>query len=320
MKLRTLLLDLLAALVAIGFLGPAASAMTAQSESIEWWTNIADAIALGRVTKVSPKPSAHKESGLQQVVQCKIEETLNGKPPESVVFQHWFDPGVRGKGFVKAGGDRQLLPGDRVLLFVGRHTSSDANGVGFWANLTEPNPVWAPHAAYNNECKLLTDGQAILSLVRSRVGRGLTQKKRGLMVRFTAGLDGVSGTRWDFIITADPEFKEGLVRDLHAADWNSVEDAICNLVSYPGPETVALLRPLLNDKTAVESKGYTDESKKQRIMRKWYPLRQAAYLALTLLGEQVDPPDPISARHNPWLFSTGFEKSWLFPSGEWKRL
>ena len=94
---------------------------------------------------------------------------------------------------------------------------------------------------------------------------------------------------------------------------------IFNLISYPGEETVRLIRPFLEDKTTQEVGSYRGQ--KSKTVTDYYPVRQAAYLALTLLGEKyTKPPQPFYPDIRSFEFSTGFENRTYFPYGNWKRL
>jgi hypothetical protein len=228
-------------------------------------------------------------------------------------MKHWFFSGLRGKELGWRAGRGEIRPGDHVLLFYGRRDRSQSDPVGAYINLTAPDTSMTA-AAYDNACRKLTDGTEILGLVRSRIRDGYTKKQRGLLVTFTARPQPFD-THWDFVITADPENKSRVIEELKS--WRK-EEAICNLVSYPGEETVRLLRPLLNDPTTAES--FESDGAKRKNVRRWYPVRQAAYLALTLLGEKVERPKPYYPDLMSWGFGTGLDDAYDYPSGRWKRL
>lgn len=68
-------------------------------------------------------------------------------------------------------------------------------------------------------------------------------------------------------------------------------------------------RPFLNDTASQKVDG-----------KDYYPVRQAAYLALMLLGETVEEPKAYYPKIRTFEFQTGFEDSVYFPFGNWKCL
>jgi hypothetical protein len=100
------------------------------------------------------------------------------------------------------------------------------------------------------------------------------------------------------------------------------ETAIYNLVSYPGKETVNLIKPFLNDTTTAEIQRYeTKDQDGKRVLKdvKYFPIREYAYQALILLGESPEKPKGL-IEPSLWHFETGFENRAGFPYGDWKRL
>ena len=114
----------------------------------------------------------------------------------------------------------------------------------------------------------------------------------------------------DFVRTADASCKQQLIKDLQiegVPDFR--ETVIYNLASYPGPDTVKLIRPFLNDPSTTEVSAVGPERKTVKV----YLVRQAAYLALKLLGENTQPPQPYFDEVKPWLFEVGFDDLNYFP-------
>jgi hypothetical protein len=122
---------------------------------------------------------------------------------------------------------------------------------------------------------------------------------------------------WDFVRTADPEYKAILVKQLRDGDQ---ESAIYNLISYPGKDTRDLIRPFLKDPRTSELQVADPAGHDRMKTVKIYPLRQAAYSALTLLGESTEKPEGYYPDPFLWLFEVGFERPASFPYGDWKRL
>jgi hypothetical protein len=129
--------------------------------------------------------------------------------------------------------------------------------------------LFSPHAAYDNDCKLLTDEKTIVTLVKARIAaQGSDQtKRRGLIVNFSNSHDDLY---WDFVRTADPEYKKVLAECLRQSKYaDERSSAIFNLASYPSDDTVKLIRPYLNDPET--KKGVYGQKTIQ-----YYPVRQAA--------------------------------------------
>src|SRR5262249_5301943 len=132
-----------------------------------------------------------------------------------------------------------------------------------------------------------TDSDAIVSLVKRRISKEDPRRpvrRRGVIIYFKDYDQG--DMYWDFVRTADPEYKKVLIAELQKKDGNK-ESAIYNLVSYPGKETIDLIRPFLNDPTTNEVENLSGKNGKVR----FYPLRQTAYAALDLLDAKPNKPD-----------------------------
>jgi len=145
------------------------------------------------------------------------------------------------------------------------------------------------------------------------------RKKRGLIVAFTDYERWEM--HWEFVRTADAEYKPLLLEALRG-DKSDKEWAIYNLVSYPGKETADLIRPFLKDPATSQMETLDGKDRDGKAIYKTvkiYPVRQAAYAALKLLGE--GPAQPEGFYHDPflWHFDVGFEHRAYFPHGDWKR-
>jgi hypothetical protein len=312
----------IAAAALIGFLVliQPAFGMWMRSESLEWWTNVSDTVAIAEVTSVQeidlPNQATKTDPSPQyfrsQTITCAVSRTDKGKPRESFTFRQDYRREKRDRTH----DDQPLQPKDRLLLFaVEKPAFSDTNVV-FWANLTRPDVVESPHAAYNNECKWIGNGDAIIKTVHGRIDaerRENKSKQRGLILEFTAALH--EDLHWEFVRTADPECKPGLIKQLRDPRGDK-ESAIYNLVSYPGKETTELIRPFLKDPTISQIEHYEGTGKTIQT----FPLRQAAYSALTLLGNTPQKPEGFYPNASPWLFYVGFESRTYFHYGDWKRV
>ena len=89
------------------------------------------------------------------------------------------------------------------------------------------------------------------------------------------------------------------------------------MVSYPGKETVNLLRPYLKDRTVTGSTRNMKNGVSQDPLIHVYGISDATYLALHLLGEKPKRPKTYVAAVHPFLFEVGFEAGY-FPKGSWK--
>ncbi|HET6327803.1 MAG TPA: hypothetical protein VFG04_24175 [Planctomycetaceae bacterium] len=299
-----------------------------RSESLEWKVNVCDIVAVAEVTsttEIALRDEATKsDPSLQywrsQKLTCTISRTANGKPRDSFTFRQNYWRDQREPAF----NDRPLRPKDKLLLFgVEKPLYNDTNVI-FWVNLTRPDVVQSEHAAYSNKCQWLGDADTIIRTVQARIDaekKGAKAKQRGLIVDFTAAphLD----LHWDFVRTADPECKPDLINRLHNPEYPDDQvEAMYDLISYPGHETIKLILPFLRDprtkKIQVESDA--DPAGKSTLKTvEVFPLRQAAYTALNFLG--ASPQKPLGF-YPKWSFSlstTGFENRYHFPYGEWQR-
>lgn len=291
------------------------------SESVEWYINISDAVIVAEVTETKPAVSSISSAKAQKVT-CTQIETLKGQSRNRITFtqEYWPLDGTKLDDKL----DRALQPKDRVLLFVNTKTEG-RDPAHFWLNLTKPEAKFRQHSAYNNHCECLGTAEAVLKLTKQRIAMEdpkKREKKRGVIVPFTPNEN--PRIRWFFVRTADPEFKPVLIKALQTREspWD-VQWAIYNLVSYPGRETVDLIRPFLKDPTFREEKkavGKDAAGNSTWKEVKVFPTRQYAFVALKLLGESPEQPEGYDPDHYLYLFDSYFESGSLFPYGDWKRL
>ena len=269
----------------------AACAVWFRSASVEWQTNVCDVVAIADVVNTSEREFA-KEMELakaaarsepprehwrrSQMVACRITKALKGHLSGPAAFRQDYYQGQNNAPI----DDRPLRPGDTILIFAVEKPAPRREKVAFWVNLTKPDIVKAQHAAYNNDCKWLADGDSILKSVETRIDlerkTGKT-RRRGLIVWFTAGPP--EDLYRDFVRTADPDYKATLIKQLHDTRWpDGQQTAIYNLISYPGQDTIKLVRPFLKNASTTEV-GFSGATVKV------FYLRQAAYAALQLLAQ-----------------------------------
>lgn len=293
----------------VGLFAEPAHAIWMRSQSIEWLVNVSDVVAVAEVSRTEKIEPLNKyfESHL---IECKVTSTLKGKRIDAFTFRQ--DYRLIGRD------DALLRPANKLLLFFGTEPEDKRNSF-FWVNISKPDSKLSLHAPYNNNCEWLEDGEKVVALVKNRIAGeiGDRVKKRGVIVPFTVDYGG--SMYWDFVRTADPDYKLELRKQLREGD---AESAIYNLVSYPGNETIELIRPFLKDPKTAEMHVHDGRDAAGRDIKtiKIYPVRQAAYAALQLLGETPEQPEGFHRRALPWLFMVGFEERAHFPHGDWKRI
>jgi hypothetical protein len=307
--------------VAIGFciLVQPACAIWERSESLEWHINVSDIVAVAEVSSTEAIDLADRTS---QEVACTRAVLLKGKHGTSFTFRqiYWR------KQQEPPTDDRPLRLHDKLLLFAVEKPVHRDKNVIFWVNLTRPDVTFAQHAAYNNDSEWVGDAESILKVVKESIAAQSklgNQKRRGLLVDFLVAEE-KQEIYWQFVRTADPIYKAGLINQLRESKYQSEkESAIYNLISYPGKETVDFIRPFLKDPTTEQVEHVsvrTDGSGKTTDATiTIFPLRQAAYFALKLLGESPKRPEGFYPEPLLPLFSIGFEERGYFPYGDWKR-
>ncbi len=308
----TLIKKIAVSIVFLLFMQQSAHAIWMRSESIEWNTQISDTIIISKVSSVK-SISPLNEYWDSQEVSCDSTTNLKGKHLEKMIFRQDYrhQKGEKGENFYKA-----LKPGARIMLFIMNSKSDKSDKVIFWVNLDEPGPLYNDHAAYNNNCELLSSGEKIIALVNDRIKleqKNGSAKKRGVIVPFK-GSETMEMSR-DFVRTADPEFKKTIIEHLKEPHCDTT-NAIHNLISYPDEETIKLLEQFLTDPTTSEVGLYGPDRKTIT----YYPVRQAAYLALSLMGKSPKKPSPYYELTQPWLFEVGMDNPSYFPYGDWKKI
>jgi hypothetical protein len=208
-----------------------------------------------------------------------------------------------------------------ILVFAVEKPARGDERAIFWVNLTRPDVVKSQHAPYNNDCEWLADGDSAVKAVQARIDlerkTGKT-RQRGLIVEFTATRAGehYDDEYWDFVRTADPDYKPKLIKQLHDSPYQTdKEAAIYNLISYPGHDTTKVILPFLKDPNVEQP---VDPAHPPRHLA--FPVRQSAYAALQFLGATPAKPGGFRADWAVWLMGIGFESRTFFPYGDWKRL
>jgi hypothetical protein len=181
-----------------------------RSESLEWWVNISDTVAVAEIDRTK-RIAPLNEYYQSQEVRCTTPTILTGQRLDPPSFrQDYF-----AKGDQSGTGDVALRPKYKVLLFCAREANPRETKILFWVNLTKPDAKLSTHAPYNNDCKWLEKGDAVLALVKARIAKNNSKdraKRRGVIIPL-AGHE-VRDMYWDFVRTADPDYKPTLIRHL----------------------------------------------------------------------------------------------------------
>jgi hypothetical protein len=309
------------AVIMFGLVSQRARADKELSASLEWWTSISNTIVMADVSDVKELKIPSLDWKSQQVT-FKTQTVLKGDRPDTLVVQQEYLDLERFPHSKVLVFDRALHSGDRVLAFCARRDEKESKLVViFWVNLTKPDARLALHAAFDNDGKLQEDKVALVALVKRRIEKEdhrLHTRKRGLIVDVSS-----TGTSSAFVRTSDPEYRKVLVEQLRKGSNREKEDAIYNLISFPGKETTDLIMPFLKDKTSYEGEipNAKDAAGKPMVKKvKVYPLREMAFAALSLLGDSPEKPEGLSAEGFPGVFKFYFENRLEFPYGDWKRL
>ena len=131
---------------------PTHAGFSQQTMSIEWWTNVSDAVYVGEVS-AAKEIEPENEFFNSQELSAKITATLKGERQQVLSFLQVYRNDAKVRGTETIAGDHKLQPKDRVLLFWAKPTADRKAEVIFWVNLTRPGPRYARNAAYSNDCK-----------------------------------------------------------------------------------------------------------------------------------------------------------------------
>jgi hypothetical protein len=165
--------------------------------------------------------------------------------------------------------------------------------------------------AITADFRVLRGRSAILAAVETRLDRirgvnpagtegDTTTKPRFLTVNvpsWTAAFRALNdGSTTLLNVPADSEYRGAFLRNLRSKYASVRASTALHLGEYPGEETVKALRQLLRD-TAKDSLMTFGSDGKRRAVVVYYPVRQASYLALRMLG--IDVPKPEGYVDNP---------------------
>lgn len=291
-----------------------ARALWSRSESVEWWTSISSSIHVARVDKITPALNTRDGVAVENV-ELTVLDSLRGEPSSALSIHQSVSATKTGSQQPDA--ERKLKVGDRVLVFVATERDAKLPGIINWINLTAPDGSIHPRAAYDNEGKHLNTEAKVLERVRARVKQegNKPPMRRGVIVPMP-GHDG--DFVWELTRTADPEYKEVLLRQLKQTEFPDEKCAVLyNLASYPGPDVVKLIRSYLSDPTVSEVQRTIDG---KTAVERVYPVRTVTYWCLKVMGETPEKPPGFDPLVRSWQFDVGFESTVYFPVGDWVRL
>ncbi len=291
-----------------------AQAVWFRSKSVEWWTSISSSILIARVDKIALPSEKHDRVNVEHVELTTLE-SLRGKWTLPLSIEQTVPAVTSGPDQPDA--VRQLKVGDRVLVFIATEQGAKEPEIINWINLAAPNKLTHPRAAYNNEGNHLDTEAKVLGLVRSRV-KSEGEKpamRRGVIVAMPGHM---GDFLWELTRTADPDYKEVLMRHLKRAEFpDEKSEILYNLASYPGRDTIDLIRAYLSDPTVSEVHRTIDG---KTTVERVYPVRTVAYWCLKVMGETPDRPPGFDPLVRSWQFDVGFESAVYFPVGDWVRL
>lgn len=256
--------------------------------TLEWLCTFKPVIVVARVvsiTSTNPFPNAPKFVSADIV--CKQTECLKGNPVSSILFNF-------------QGTDSPGQPDTAYLLFLDQSFQ-----VVYWINLDNTATQGKRGVAYTKTGQILTEKDAILTLVRERLqnhptilpmSERLLHLENALLIEAPApashALYALSST--SLYVPPDPEFKNHFLdlykhykNDPERRGWNSVFDwvhSIAPLCYYLDDETLKLLKHDLSDSRYRRYQPEID----------LYPVRQFAYETLTAGGRTVEKPDHFS--------------------------
>lgn len=259
-------------------------------ESLDWLTVSRPHIAVAEIVSVQDdrKPQA---LWMARRFETRLKETLKGKPPATATFT-WHVP-------IETGAPAQ---GTEFLLFF-----NDDSTVGYAINLASPD-ITGQGVAFATHFNVLRTKETILDAVRQRLAR---LGRQGIATAHTANAANVftpqrgflqlevpfetpahqalfAGSACYLVVPADVEFRQPLMEQARSNDVWARAKAATKLANYPDDEVKTLLRPLLQDGgSAILQVGGGDQRKNVTV----YPARQAAYLTLKSLDEDVEKPE-----------------------------
>jgi hypothetical protein len=274
--------------LSLSFLSMTASlhAFEVTFNSVERWSQISDRIFVGEIRSIT---DANQD---RQLVACASQLALKGGNEPLVV--KW----------VEGGQTTTVQTGEVVVVFLYKPEGSK-DTLALWLKTQPPTHVdarLACHLPFDNDGVLVTNAHDVVRLVRSELPEKSVPAgpRRGVIRRFRFAGHNCHNNR-----TAPPKNSEVLSRDNTNTSWVVRTQAIFKILSYPGTETRKLIRGCLDDPAQQIVVKYSGTG--TDIV--YYPVQQAAYLALRHLGVPVEEPDP----YYPEVSPPGFDVFGRYP-------
>lgn len=259
-------------------------------ESIEWLVDSSEMIGIYYGVK-KEKTKAYS------VVKLKVK--LKGNPPSI------YDSELAS---YRPKEERNKIPKacDFLVFF---NYNQDKISIHYNINLTFPQSIGSYGVALTKDCNVLTNGDDILKLVKSRIKLNIKVPKMVLLdgidrmsppsssfirIRAWGEAEGAlwAGSACYLVVPADDDFKIMLLKQ--SQDEKNVwkrATATRWLAVYPEKSTIQILQSLLkNSDTALLQQIYGDIVSNSFFTEEItvYPVRQAAYEALTQLGVRIE--------------------------------
>lgn len=267
----------LLALLPLLLLARTAHAEIAIGESLDWLAIEHPDIAVMRAVKVDRPDDRTAVATLARV------EALKGAPPAQLRDDRAFE----------------VEKGDRVLVFL------DGKSLAHAIDLDHPSKI-GDDGSFTTDFELVTDGDRILEIVRSRIRRhepapsadarhaSVFSAETGFLrlevpVDSTAFTALYGGSTCYLIVPADADRRDALEKEIRDSSdaWTAARAAM-HLAAYPDDRSKTLLRSLLTDPRH-ERLDSTDGTRHH--VREVYPLRQAAWEALAAMNVETPKPE-----------------------------
>ena len=276
----------LLSIVACAIGSRSASAIINQGDTIEWLCECQPHIAIVEV-KLRPDVPASEGFRILNLPVARTVTVLKGHPPNQAAISC----GVR----VKPGGSASLLAFFDDKLEVS------------YAIALDDSESCSHSSAITADFRVLRGRHAILSAVNARLKRmrllantvrrswkGVSAGPRYLTVPVpdwtAANRVLFAGSETLLNVPADSEYRAVFIRNLGSHYASVRASTALHLAEYPSTETVNVLRALLDDAAMDSLVAFGGSDAKHRTVVRYYPVRQAAYVALSKLGVAVPKP------------------------------
>jgi hypothetical protein len=266
-------------------IAPSARAFINTGYSLEWLCAFSPVVVRAQVSEVDGK-----------TVVCEPVEAFKGKTDKPIRLTIH---------------DKQALgiKGTNYLIFLAK--TEDGLAVTHWINLDRPNAKKGEGMAFNKAGDVLSDGAPIVKLVKQRLKAKALRHSPSDRVTGTAETLSIpapgksemalwQGSSTYLLVPPDWEFKKVFLARYQASlkgrkDFHDDLSAAWDLMAlsyYPDKDVIELCKKALKDDSYKKFDLPPDtQSGFPGASVRVYPLRQAAYEALTAMGQKVDRPE-----------------------------